>query len=268
MPLQSFQDFSAQIKARYPQYSDMDDLELAQQAVKQFPQLSNRISFSRGDIFDQISDQKPQGDIFDRISSQPIKAVAQGPVFTSPHDVLGFGRSADNADEYTDPKDQELFRNVFSQQEPPELAQLHQSALDEQKNMGFWQKHFGSSPATDAYSKARYSYEDQLQKQFDTQRVMATAGPMHPSIGGVQAPNPIFQDEANRIAQEEGETQFYRQNNPAAYIAQHPVKATYKAAARMISPVPARKKQPEQRVIILWFTELTVLQLPLTFRNP
>jgi GGDEF domain-containing protein/site-specific recombinase XerC len=190
-----------------------------------------------GDIFDQVT-AKSQGDIFDSILPPTPKTAAQTlPSFTSPHDVLEFGRSAENADEYTDPKDQELFKNIFSQPEPPELAQLHQAALNEKNSPSWWQKHFGHTPALDAYSKARYAYEDQLQQQFDTKRIFQTAGPMHPSLGGVQAPNPIFVDQANKIAQEQGETQFYRDNSLPAYISQHPAKAIYKTTARMISPV-------------------------------
>ena len=76
---QSYQDFSAQIKARYPEYRDVDDFELASRVVAKYPHLANQVSFSKADLFNRGAapqvkwDDAPTGDIFDQVSSQPQK---------------------------------------------------------------------------------------------------------------------------------------------------------------------------------------------------
>ena len=44
MPL-DYKEFSAKIKSKYPEYSDVDDLTLAQKVIEKYPEYKDKVVF-------------------------------------------------------------------------------------------------------------------------------------------------------------------------------------------------------------------------------
>ena len=56
MPV-SYKEFAAQIKAKYPEYSEVDDLELSNKIIEKYPEYKAQVSFDSGVKFDDYSKQ-------------------------------------------------------------------------------------------------------------------------------------------------------------------------------------------------------------------
>lgn len=65
----NYKDFSSKIKSKYPDYSDMDDRELAQKMVAKYPQYSD-VTFEEELAAQPVQPQQPPGGIWDRMKQR------------------------------------------------------------------------------------------------------------------------------------------------------------------------------------------------------